>query len=98
MRSWLRRARVLEGDSRPTIASSGITSARALWTVEELSGSSAGISCGPGFGAGDEDGVRGGVESLGERPHRLGVGGGAGGHPALDRSARVGLVDLGVPV
>ena len=35
----MRSARVLEGDSRTTIASSGRTSASAEWTVEELSGS-----------------------------------------------------------
>ena len=48
----MRSARVLEGDSRTTIASSGKTSASAVWTVEELSGSVAGISSGPGLGSG----------------------------------------------
>ena len=43
---------MLEGDSRTTIASSGRTSASAVWTVEGLSGSLAGISPGPGFGSG----------------------------------------------
>jgi len=48
----LRSARVLAGDSSTTIPSSGKTSAKAECTVEELSGSSAGISVGPGFGSG----------------------------------------------
>ena len=48
----MRSASVLAGDSSTTIPSSGKTSARAEWTVEESSGSAAGISCGPWFGSG----------------------------------------------
>ena len=45
-------------------------------------------AAGVDVGAGDEDGVAGGVEPLGERAHRLGVGDGASRHRAADRVAR----------
>ena len=86
----MRSARVEEGDSRTTIASSGSTSRRAPWTVEAFSGSV--ISRSPGTGVrlrrraarlGDRlDQRRQGEADVGDdrvahrRPHRLvGVGG-----------------------
>ncbi len=48
--------------------------------------------------AGDEDRVGGRIELLGKRLHHLGAGDGAAGNGAPDRLARVGLLDLGVPV
>ena len=49
-------------------------------------------------GAGDHHRVGGGIEPVGEDADSGGVGGGATVDAALDRLARVVLVDLGVPV